>query len=100
MSVKIPKYRLHRGSGQALVQINGDRIYLGVYDSPESHEQYRRILAEFLATGRSPEAALTANGSLTINRLILAYFKYANTYYQKDGQPTDEVASLRTALRR
>jgi hypothetical protein len=63
MSVKIPKYRLHRGTGQALVQINGDRIYLGVYDSPESHEQYRRILAEYLATGRSPEAVGSKNSA-------------------------------------
>ena len=29
MSVRIPKYRLHKASGQALVAINGRRIYLG-----------------------------------------------------------------------
>jgi hypothetical protein len=38
MSVRIPKYRLHKGSGQALIQINGHRIYLGTYNSPESKE--------------------------------------------------------------
>jgi len=38
MSVRVPKYRHHKGSGQALVQINRERIYLGVYDSPESHD--------------------------------------------------------------
>ncbi len=27
MAFPTPKYRLHKGSGQALVQINGERIY-------------------------------------------------------------------------
>lgn len=100
MSVKIPKYRLHRGTGQALVQINGDRIYLGVYDSPESHEQYRRIVAEYLATGKGPNTDLSTGGGLTIDGLIVAYFKFAMEYYQKAGKPTDEVAGIKTALRR
>jgi hypothetical protein len=43
MSFRTPKYRLHRGSGQALVQINGDRIYLGKYDTKESKEEYRKL---------------------------------------------------------
>jgi integrase len=100
MSVRIPKYRLHRGSGQALIQINGQRIYLGVYDSPESQEQYRRLVAEFLATGQRPEPKRSANSPLTIDQLILAYFRYATGYYQKDGKPTDELDGIRSALRR
>jgi hypothetical protein len=44
--VSIPKYRLHRGSGQAFVQIKGKRHYLGVYDSPKSKEAYFRFIAE------------------------------------------------------
>ena len=31
MSVRIPKYRLHRGSGRALVEIDGCRSYLGKF---------------------------------------------------------------------
>ena len=38
MARQIPKYRHHKGSGQALVQIDGRRIYLGKFDSPESRE--------------------------------------------------------------
>ncbi len=41
MSVRPPKYRLHKGSGQALVQINGKRIYLGKFGTEESKEEYR-----------------------------------------------------------
>ena len=49
MSFRTPKYRLHRGSGQALVQVNGKRIYLGKYGTEESKERYRKIVAEWLA---------------------------------------------------
>lgn len=38
-STRIPIYRHHKGSGQALVQINGRRIYLGRYGSEESKER-------------------------------------------------------------
>jgi hypothetical protein len=31
MSFRTPKYRLHKGSGQALVQISGVRVDLGKY---------------------------------------------------------------------
>ena len=41
MPFRTPKYRLHKGSGQALVQINGERIYLGKYGAEESKEKYR-----------------------------------------------------------
>ncbi len=36
MSTRLPKYRLHKGSGQALVQIEGQRIYLGLHGTKES----------------------------------------------------------------
>jgi hypothetical protein len=47
MTVRIPKYRLHKGSGQALVEIDGRRIYLGKHDLTPSNEPMRgaRILA-------------------------------------------------------
>ena len=41
MTIRIPKYRLHKTSGQALVQIRGKRIYLGKHGTPESRERYR-----------------------------------------------------------
>jgi len=44
MSFRPPKYRLHKGSGQALVQLNGERTYLGKYGSEDSKEAYRRLV--------------------------------------------------------
>ena len=43
---KPPSYRLHKGSGQAFVQIKGRRYYLGKHDTLESRERYQRFLAE------------------------------------------------------
>ena len=42
MSVRVPKYRLHKGTGQALVQIDGRRIYLGKHGTERSRQKYRR----------------------------------------------------------
>lgn len=102
MSVRIPKYRLHKASGQALVQIAGHRTYLGKYGSPESREKYRRLVAEWLATGPAPPATLPAHysvGGNTVNQLILAYWHFAERYYRKNGKPTGETENIRVALR-
>lgn len=46
---KIPSYRLHKASGQAVVTIEGRDLYLGRYDSPASHEAYGRTIAAWRA---------------------------------------------------
>ena len=46
MSFHTPKYRLHKGSGQAFVQIKGHRHYLGRWDSRQSKERYAAFVAE------------------------------------------------------
>jgi integrase len=101
MSVRVPKYRLHKATGQALVEIRGRRTYLGKYDSPSSHERYRQIIAELMS---SPSTQVSTSSKrtepLTIDELILLYFQFAKGYYVKDGQPTNEIVALRAALRR
>ena len=34
---KLPSYRFHKGSGQAVVTLSGKDIYLGVHGTEESH---------------------------------------------------------------
>jgi len=68
MSVRVPKYRLHKGSGQALVQINGQRIYLGVYESAESKEKYRRIVADGWNRRRHRPSPAEATNPATASR--------------------------------
>ncbi|MCA9102213.1 MAG: hypothetical protein KDA63_13715, partial [Planctomycetales bacterium] len=102
MTVRTPKYRLHKGSGQALVQIGGRRIYLGKHGTEESKQRYRRLVADWLRGRPAPTTTSNGNGTATaisINAVLLAYWKFAKTYYVEDGEPTSELAGMRSALR-
>ena len=102
MSVRTPKYRLHKATGQALVQIDGRRIYLGKYGTPESEERYRRTVAEWLDGCLKPDESYSIairDHSLTVTELISGYFNFAKTYYVKNGKPTDELYGLMAAFR-
>ena len=99
---RTPKYRHYRPKNLAMVVIDGHAHYLGKYDSPESRERYHRLIAD-LHAGRPPQllrpAAPDTSGDLTVNELILAYVRFADGYYVKDGQPTVEPSSIRLVRR-
>jgi hypothetical protein len=98
---RLPKYRRYKPKDLAVVRIDGRDIYLGRYDSPESHEKYRRVLAEWLADAPSapPWTAGKITGAVTINELILAYIEFAESYYVKNSKPTHEPTHIRLAVR-
>jgi hypothetical protein len=48
-----PSYRLHKARNLAVVTIDGRNHYLGPYGSPESHEKYARLIAEWRAHRRN-----------------------------------------------
>ena len=100
MSVRVPKYRLHRPSGQALVESHGRRTYLGKYNSDQSKEKYRQYIAQLMGAPLAPSEAVNSAETLRINALVMAYFNHAKQYYVKHGRPTAEVAGIRIALRR
>jgi len=52
LSKILPKYRKH-SSGQARVSINGRDYLLGPYGTKASKRGYDRLIAEYLASGRS-----------------------------------------------
>jgi len=93
---RTPKLRLHKPTGQALVEIDGQRIYLGRFGQPETTERYHRLIAEWLACGRRlPVPA----DDITIVELIDRFYVHAKQYYRKpDGTPTSELGNLRLAL--
>ena len=69
-SLRVPKYRRHKASGQALVEIRGKRIYLGKFGSPQSKEKYRQIIAEFMSPSQEPcRHTSGANGSSLLGDL-------------------------------
>jgi len=103
---RIPTYRFHKGSGQAVVVLDGTSIYLGKWSSAESREKYERVIAEWLVTRHRPQpASADRTGSaalaiLTVEELILAFWRNAQQHYRHaDGTPTRECKNLRDALR-
>ena len=97
-----PKYRHYQPKNLGVIRIDGKDHYLGRYDSPESWEKYHRLVAEWLSRGQTVglDAAASAkpNDSISINEVLLAYWQFAETYYCKDGVPTQELECLREAL--
>src|SRR5258708_2420786 len=98
---KIPSYRLHRATGQAVVVLDRRSYYLGKYDTPQSRAEYARVVAEWLANRRqhrpansSPPAPPSSHAhacpDLTVTELCVAYWKHVETYYVKHGRPTSE----------
>jgi hypothetical protein len=99
---RLPKYRHHKPKDRAVVRIGGKDRYLGKYNSPESRERYRRLVAEWLAASparRPSDAAIASCDGLTVKELILAYARFADGYYVKDGRPTVEPTNIRLVLR-
>ena len=95
---RIPSYRLHSRSGQAVVTLNGHDHYLGVFDTPESHNRYEQLIAEWLANGRQLPS-VEQPGSLTITELLAGYLSFAEIYYHREGQATSEYVAVRDALK-
>ncbi len=100
-SIRIPSYRLHKPTNQAIVAIRGRTFYLGRFGSVESRDEYKRLIAECLAKSpsRPAQAILVTESDLTIAELILAYWRHVETYYVKDDKPTSHVHVVRMALR-
>lgn len=100
LSTRIPSYRLHRASGQAVVTLDGDDIYLGPYGSPESKAEYSRLVGIWQVNGRRMPGNMLADSDagMTVNELFLAYWEHARAYYCKNGQATAEQGSIREAV--
>lgn len=101
---RTPKYRHYRPKDLAVVRIGKRDHYLGKYGSPESHEKYDRLVAEWLVSRHQPRpSAVSATPGIsrpiTVNELVLAFGQHVAVRYVKNGKPTSEVKSFRTALR-
>ena len=92
---RVPSYRRHKPTGQAVVTINGRDIYLGKWNSAESKAEYDRLIAEFLANGRR----LQSDADATVVEVLNAYRKFAENYYRKDGRVTSEYGCILESLK-
>jgi integrase len=98
MGTRIPAYRLHKTSGRAVVTINGREIYLGKHGTIESRLKYSEIIARH-AGGLPVVEKPAVVASMSVNGLVLAYMRHAETYYLKNGKPTSEIDCYKMANR-
>lgn len=104
---RIPSYRLHKQSEQAVVTLtdpSGRRrdVLLGKHGTAASRQEYVRVLAEWEANGRIlPQTATSSSTTLlSINEIILLFWKHAEQHYRhRDGTPTNELTDFRYSLK-
>jgi len=89
----LPKYRKHRSSGQAIVNLSGKDFYLGPYGTKTSKLEYDRLVAEWLQRGRMLESDDDEEPP-TVVEILAAYKRFAEKYYRKNGQQTRELGCL------
>jgi len=100
-----PSLRRHKPSRQGVVTLNGSDHYLGHWPAAQNtppaevRAAYDALLAEWLAAGRRPVAAIPP--PLTVAELILAFWeRHVITHYRHpDGTPTSEQADFKLSLR-
>jgi len=91
LTPKIPKYALHRGTGQAKVRIEGKDIYLGKHGTEESRQRYDRIIDKWLRNGRTlgttPKKQTTPTpvvvDEITVVELCARYLAYCKEPFGK-----------------
>ncbi len=95
-----PSYRLHQ-SGQAVVTVRtpeGKRrdILLGPWNTEQSKAEYARVLTLLSAHGGCYPASQPTRSCPSVNEVILAFWKHAETHY---GEGNKELEQFRYALR-
>jgi integrase len=77
---RVPKYCLHKATGQGIARINGKDHYFGPYDDPASKAKYLRLVTEFAESKFSSLFSVDTE-EYTMAGLAVAYLNYAKSYY-------------------
>jgi integrase len=95
----VPKYRLHKARGLAVVRLSGVDHYLGPWKSKASLIAYDALIAEWLAHGR----VLPRDGNeverFTIVEIVAEYLAFAKKYYRREGRKESEYDTIVRAIR-
>jgi hypothetical protein len=83
---RVPTYRRHKPTGQAVVTLGGKDCYLGEWNTTASKSEYKRLIGEWLGTHRRVLAS--ASPDLTVAEMGDRYRRFAKGYYVKNGSPT------------
>lgn len=93
---RTPSYRLHKPTGQAYVEFDGKRHYLGKHDLPATKQAYHAKVAEWIANGyRLP----VAPEEISIAELCDRYLQHCKVYYRpKNGEPSSTLCDVRLVI--
>lgn len=96
-ALRVPSYRRHKPTGQAVVTLDGRDIYLGRHGTQSSRKEYDRLIGEWLAGGRQlPKSS----NDLTVAEVAASYLRWAKGYYRtKDGRPSGSMPGIKLTLR-
>jgi integrase len=86
---KIPSYRLHKSSNQAICLILGRTYYLGEFETKESYDKFNRLIAEYLT---NPSFGVEKSRQ-SVAESVVAFLKHAESYYGES-----ELFNFRRAL--
>src|SRR3972149_7405921 len=93
---RVPKYRLHKQSGQAIVTVNGRDFLLGLHGTKASKLEYRGLIAGWLSAGRSSSYGAPEH-VVAIPELVVDYVEYVKAYYGIG--PNSELHRVTPAVR-
>src|SRR5215469_7034084 len=68
--------KMGNNGGTAFVRINGKRIYLGKFGSPEAAQSYAQCVAEWATGSTDPEQTRLPAGTITVDSLAIAFLDY------------------------
>ena len=95
-TTRIPSLRLHKPTGQAYIRLNGQMMYLGRHDKPESRTRYNQLVAEWLSNDRRLPVS---REEITVTELCAVYLRHAESYYVgQDGNPTKSLGAVKMAI--
>lgn len=85
---KAPTYRYHV-SGQAFVEFNGKRFYVGKFDTQKSRVKYHRLVTEYLENGlQTPDSEMhLADDPARISDLTAEYQEHVRTIHHGKSEP-------------
>jgi hypothetical protein len=91
----VPKLTRHKARGLGVVRLNGHDHYLSHWPAdseqppPDVIKAYDRLIAEWLAcnqelvgTGHGPYLPAGATAGLTVNKVLLKFWRHAEVHYQ------------------
>jgi integrase len=94
---RIPSYRCHKASGQAVVTLGGTDYYLGKFNTAASRVEYHRLIAEWASNG---SVVRDRSESLTVSELLLEFLRHAKQHYRRpDGTLTSEVYNFKLSMK-